>query len=188
MKPFKWVIFLSVIAVIATFIFYRPSRILIPEINNVACATTSICIDDMARLREAEDLMARSVIEVEDKLGPLKNYPKSVFCSTRECYESFGFKHAAAHAIGRSGIVIGPAGWQPHYVKHEIIHYWQAENIGVIRMLQVDDWIIEGMAYALSDDPRPELEQPWQSYRARFSDWYLTVDQPDMPLAIDALL
>jgi hypothetical protein len=55
-------------------------------------------------------------------------------------------------------------------------------------MLLVDDWIIEGMAYALSDDPRPELEQPWQSYRARFSEWYLTVDQPDMSLAIDALL
>lgn len=188
MKHVKWIIFLSVIIVIASFVFYKPSRILIPEINGVACATTSICIDDMARLRQAEDLIARAVIEMEDKLGPLKNYPKTVFCSTPACYESFGFKDAAAHAIGRSGIVIGPAGWQPHYLKHEIIHYWQAENIGVIRMLFVDDWIIEGMAYALSDDPRSELAQPWQSYRARFSEWYRAVDQADMSLAIDTLL
>ncbi|MGD8583309.1 MAG: hypothetical protein PVF35_05290 [Gammaproteobacteria bacterium] len=185
---FKWITFLSIILVLVVIVFYKPSRILIPEINGVACATTSICIDDMNRLKEAEDLIARSVIEVEDKLGPLKNYPKSVFCSTQECYESFGFEHASAHAIGRSGIVIGPAGWQPHYVKHEIIHYWQAENIGVIRMLFIDDWIIEGMAYALSDDPRPELEQPWQTYRTRFSDWYRSVEQPDVLLAIDTIL
>lgn len=188
MKHFKWLIFLSVILVIATFVFYKPSRILIPEINSVACATSSICIDDMTRLREAEELIARAVIEMEDKLGPLKNYPKTVFCSTQACYESFGFKDAAAHAIGRSGIVIGPRGWQPHYVKHEVIHYWQAENIGVIRMLFVDDWIIEGMAYALSDDPRSELEQPWQSYRMQFSDWFRTVDRVDIKIAIDSII
>ena len=188
MKHFKWLIFLSVILVIASFVIYKPFRILIPEINDVACATSSICIDDMTRLRQAEDLIARAVIEMEDKLGSLKNYPKTVFCSTQACYESFGFKDAAAHAIGRSGIVIGPTGWELHYLKHEIIHYWQAENIGVIRMLFVDDWIIEGMAYALSDDPRAELEQPWQSYRTKFSDWFRTVDRIDLKIAIDSII
>jgi hypothetical protein len=188
MKYFKWIVFLSVILVFAVFMFYKPSRILIPEINDVSCATTSICIDDMSRLKQAEELIATSVLEIENRLGPLQNYPKTVFCSAQACYEKFGFKHAAAHAIGRSGIVIGPRGWEPHYVKHEIIHYWQAENIGMVRMLFVDDWIIEGMAYALSGDPRAELDQPWQSYRAKFSDWYRSVGQNDLSVAIKSIL
>jgi len=54
-------------------------------------------------------------------------------------------------------------------------------------MLLMDDWLIEGMAYALSDDPRPELEQPWQSYRTKFTKWYKTVDQDTLVLAIKQL-
>ncbi len=92
-----------------------------------------------------------------------------------------------ARAVGKSALVIGPRGWKPHYVKHEIVHYWQAENIGIIKMLLMDDWLIEGMAYALSDDPRPELEQPWQSYRTKFTEWYTTVDQDTLVFAIKQL-
>ncbi len=187
MKYFKWIMLLGVVLTLATFKFYKPSRILIPEVNDVACATTSICLDDMSRLQQAEELIARSVLEMEYKLGPLKNYPKVIFCATQACYESFGFKQAAAHAIGRSGIVIGPRGWQPHYVKHEIIHYWQAENIGVFRMLFEDDWLIEGMAYALSDDPRAELDQPWQSHKTKFAEWYSTIDHGNLLNAINSL-
>lgn len=35
--------------------------------------------------------------------------------------------------------------------------------------------VIEGMAYALSDDPRPELSEPYQTYRVRFEEWYRSV-------------
>ena len=94
---------------------------------------------------------------MEDVLGPLKNYPKAVFCATQECFETFGFKQAAASAVGKSALVIGLRGWKPHYIKHEIVHYWQAENIGIIKMLLMDDWLIEGMAYALSDDLSPHF-------------------------------
>ena len=73
------------------------------------------------------------------------------------------------------------------YVKHEIIHYWQAENFGVIKMLFMDDWLIEGMAYSLSDDPRKKLEQPWQSHRTKFTQWYKSVDQDDLVFAIKQL-
>ena len=187
MKFMKWATFLAVILTVSTFIFYKPSRVLIPEMNGVDCATKSICIDDISRLEEAEELIAHAVIEMEDVLGQLKNYPKAVFCSTQECFEKFGFKHAAARAVGKSALVIGPRGWKPHYIKHEIVHYWQAENIGIIKMLLMDDWLIEGMAYALSDDPRPELEQPWQSYRTKFTEWYKTVDQDTLVLAIKQL-
>lgn len=135
MKFIKWATLLALIFTVSTFIFYKPSRVLIPEMNGVNCATKSICIDDISRLEEAEALVARSVVEIENRLGPLQNYPKFVLCSAQRCFEKFGFKRAAAHAVGKSGIVIGPGGWMPHYVKHEIIHHWQAENIGVIKML-----------------------------------------------------
>lgn len=188
MKWVKWIVLVGVVLTVLTFKFFKPSRILIPEINDVTCATTSICIDDVTRLTEAEDLLASAVIEMEQTLGLLKNYPKTVFCATQACFRRFGFDQAAAGAVGRSGIVVGPRGWQPHYLKHEIVHYWQAENIGVIRMLFADDWLIEGMAYALSGDPRPQLEQPWQSYRDSFNAWYQTIDRGDLASAVDAVL
>ena len=188
MKWVKWIVLLGVVLTVLTFKYYRPARILIPEINDVNCVTISICIDDLSRLTEAEDLLASAVIEMEQRLGPLKNYPKTVFCSTQACFRRFGFDEAAAVAVGRTGIIVGPRGWAPHYLKHEIIHYWQAENIGVIRALFVDDWLIEGMAYALSGDPRPQLEQPWQSYRDRFNAWYQTIDMGDLASAVDAVL
>lgn len=188
MKYMKLKVLLAVVFVLSVFIFYKPSRILIPEINGVDCVTKAICTDDISRLEEAEKLLMRSVVDIEERLGPLKNFPKVVFCATQQCLEKFGFKHSAATTIGRSGIVIGPRGWQPHYVKHEIIHYWQAEYIGVIKMRFVDDWLIEGMAYALSDDPRKQLEQPWQSYRERFTQWYKTIDQDNLVFAINQVL
>lgn len=36
-------------------------------------------------------------------------------------------------------------------------------------------WLMEGMAYALGQDPRPDLGEPWQQYRAAFEKWYQTV-------------
>jgi hypothetical protein len=187
MKYIKWIISIAAFFIFAVFVVYKPARILMPEINGVECLTQAICIDDTTRHDEAEALVAASVVDVENVLGSLKNYPKFVLCSTQRCYEKFGFKRAAAHAIGKSGIVIGPRGWMPHYVKHEIIHHWQAENIGIIKMLFVDEWLIEGMAYALSNDPRQELEQPWQSHREKFIQWYDTIDQNNLVTAIDTI-
>lgn len=184
----KWIVLVGVVATVLVFKYFKPSRILIPEINDVACVTKSICIDDLSRLQEAEDLLATAVLEMEQTLGQLQNYPKAVFCSRLACFNRFGFEQAAAAAVGRSGIVIGPRGWQPHYLKHELVHYWQAENIGVIRMLFVDDWLIEGMAYALSSDPRSRLEQPWQSWREEFDAWYRSIDNADLAVAVRSVL
>lgn len=187
MKYIKWAVAIAAFLIITVFVIYKPSRILIPEINGVECVTKAICIDDITRLEEAEVLVAASVVAIENDLGHLKNHPKFVLCSTQECYEKFGFKRAAAHAIGKSGIVIGPDGWLPHYVKHEIIHHWQAENIGIIRMHLVDEWLIEGMAYALSDDPRQELAPPWQAHRKKFFQWYNSIDQSNLVTAIHSM-
>ena len=159
-----------------------------PEINDVVCATDSICMDDLSRLREAETLLADAVLDVEARLGKLENFPKAIFCSTQACYETFGFRHSSASAVGRTAIVVGPRGWKPHYIKHELIHFWQAEKFGVIRLLFVDEWFREGMAYFLSDDPRAELQEPWQSYRQRFADWVNTAGDTNLSVAIEQFL
>jgi hypothetical protein len=188
MKAFKWFILLLTLIVLCIFIFFKPSRVLIPEVNAVVCATGSICMDDLSRLRQAETLLADAVIDVERKLGKLENFPKAIFCSTQSCYEKFGFRHSSASAVGKTAIVVGPRGWKSFYIKHELIHYWQAENIGVIRMLFVDEWFKEGMAYFLSDDPRTELQEPWQTYRIRFSDWYNTAGPQNLSVAVEQFL
>lgn len=188
MKAVKWIVLTITLIVLCIFVFFKPSRVLIPEINDVVCATGSICMDDLSRLREAETLLADAIVDVERKLGKLENFPKAIFCSTQACYEKFGFRHSSASAIGRTAIVVGPRGWKPFYIKHELIHYWQAEKFGVIRMLLVDEWFKEGMAYFLSDDPRAELQEPWQTYRKRFADWVNTAGHENLPDAIGHFL
>ncbi len=69
-------------------------------------------------------------------------------------------------------IAIAPRGWQPHYLAHELIHYWQADQFGSLTLLIGEQWLIEGMAYALSNDPRVALREPFESYRQRFNGWY----------------
>ena len=98
-----------------------------------------------------------------------------VFCSTAACYNSFGVSAATARTVGGFCIVIGPQGWKPFYARHELIHRLQWQQLGVIQMYRKPKWFIEGMAYSLSDDPRPTLVEPWQSFRSQFSAWYIKV-------------
>jgi hypothetical protein len=188
MKVVKWTTVIASLTILSLFVLFKPARVLIPEVNGVRCATGSICIDDLSRLQQAESLLADAVIDVERKLTPLNDYPRAIFCSTQVCYEKFGFEQSAASAVGSYAVVIGPRGWEAHYLKHELIHYWQAENLGVIRMLMMDEWFREGMAYLLSDDPRRALHEPFQTYRSRFADWYNTAERDNMAIAVGQYL
>lgn len=50
-----------------------------------------------------------------------------------------------------------PRGWEPHFVRHEMIHHLQAERLSTLTLLLKPRWFVEGMACALSDDPREPL-------------------------------
>jgi hypothetical protein len=89
----------------------------------------------------------------------------------RNGFNYFGLGNIAGFTFGAFGIAIAPRGWKKHYVAHELIHYWQAENFGSIVLLIVEPWLIEGMAYALSNDPRKELHERFESYRRTFYEW-----------------
>jgi len=77
--------------------------------------------------------------------------------------------------VGTIGSVIGPRAWKPYYVRHELIHYLQGQQLGVPQLLLKPSWYLEGMAYGLSEDPRAPLAQPFEAYRSEFFAWYRSV-------------
>jgi len=152
---------------------YKPVRVIAPErAANVSCLTGAICIEDRSRDSEALALYDESLRFVESAVGPFREKPRAVFCSSETCFRAFGFNKASAVAVGSLGIVVSPRGWKPYYVRHEMIHHRQAEELGPLYAFVKPRWLIEGMAYALSGDPRPRLAEPWESDRADFSAWY----------------
>ena len=155
--------------------FYKPVRVLAPEFNGVTCVSDVICVEDATRYEEASALYGEAFTIVNATVGAMEERPRAIFCSTQDCFRSFGFNRAAAYTVGVSGIVIGPRGWKPHYMRHEMIHHLQAERLGVYEQWRSPEWFSEGMAHALSQDPRAVLSEPWEGYRSRFRTWLKSV-------------
>jgi len=152
--------------------FVKPIRVLAPEFAGVSCRG-SVCVDDLSRLSEAVSLYEEAARHVEVNVGALHNAPRAVFCSTPVCSKSFGFTSARAYTVATVGVVISNRGWQPYFVRHELIHHLQNEHLGSLRAwLFKPKWFREGMAYSLSQDPRRPLPEPLQGYRSRFEVWF----------------
>jgi len=160
---------------------FKPERLLAPTLNGVSCPSQSICVDDAARYARASQLYSQALQFVDANVGRLAERPRVVFCVTEACFQSFGFKRASGQTVGTLGIVISPHGWKPYYIRHEMIHYLQHERLGSLKCLLVTPrWFLEGMAYSLSQDPRPNLGTPWQQDRARFNVWYAKVGKQNL--------
>jgi hypothetical protein len=154
----------------------KPVRVLAPQwVKGIDCINAEICIEDISRLQEATDLYQDSLKFISSAAGPFHKNPRVVFCSTEECFQNFGFKQASASTVGKSGIVISPRGWTSYYVRHEMIHHLQVEQLGILIHWLGPEWFVEGMAYSLSEDPRQPLSNPWEQYRTEFSTWYQKV-------------
>lgn len=157
----------------AAMAFYKPTRVLLPQLFGLECPTEKICIDDLTKLEAAEQLRAEAVDFVNDHVGQIHRVPRFVFCHTQVCADKFGQYHAAAYNVGTVGIVIRTKGWKKHYVRHELIHHLQNERLGSINaFLFKPEWFLEGMAYSLSADPRrPIPNDQLESYRTEFERW-----------------
>ena len=157
----------------------RPVRVVLPEVGTgITCLDVTVCLDDPSKAESAKDLYAEAVLFVSQHIGAIGGSPKVIFCSTQACADHFGLGARSAVTVGKFGSVIGPRAWKHYYVRHELIHFEQYRHLGVLRVLRSPEWFIEGMAYGLSEDPRPTLSEPWESYRKKFLSWYGTV-QPD---------
>ncbi|WP_345973259.1 hypothetical protein [Sulfurimonas diazotrophicus] len=168
---------LIAVIISSTWAFYKPVRILAPELAGVPCFSDAICTDDASRLEDATALYNEALHFVGTSVGGIRHAPRTVFCSSEACSESFGLGRRSAITLGTFGIIIGPRAWKRYYVRHEMIHHLQNERLGMISVLRAPKWFTEGMAYSLSKDPRPKLKDPFEHYRSQFDDWYIRVGQ-----------
>lgn len=180
MKYSSWFVVILLLLPISALAFFRPVRALIPEAFGVRCNEQNLCIDDFSQFEAAELLLHDSKSYLATQWGLSIGEPKIIFCSTEQCRSAFGLSNKAGFTVGSFAIAIAPRAWQQHYVAHELIHHWQADSFGSLALLTGEQWLIEGMAYALSNDPRVALHEPFESYRQRFNDWYRR--NADIPL------
>jgi len=167
---------------------FKPTRVVAPELLGLYCTQDGICIDDINRIQEARELKNEAVRFVNDRIGRLDDVPQAVFCSGSACAKSFGFTLQGAYNVGTVGFVISPRGWHKHFVRHELIHHLQNERLGSLNnWFFKPNWFLEGMAYALSEDPRRPLPQPLEGWRQEFETWH-QVAGPDELWAFAAKL
>jgi hypothetical protein len=169
----------SVILLLILF-FHKPARILNPEKHGFTRVYKNLYIDNPASTNHAMILYERALKKVDKRFGLKNKNPRIIFCTTDESFDKFGYKNIAARAQGTFGVIIGPKGWYLYIIEHELIHFWQAENLGTVRSVFYPQWMIEGMAYSLSEDPRNNLTEPWKSYRIKFNEWYETIDKDNL--------
>lgn len=172
MKYIRWSVVILLLLPISAFAFYKPVRLLVPEAFGVSCNEHKVCVDDSSQLESAVSLLNGSKSYLETRWGLSIGEPKIIFCSTEKCQSTFGLGQKAGFTFGSFGIAIAPRAWKQYYVAHELIHHWQADNFGSLALLKGEPWLIEGMAYSLSNDPRKELHEPFESCRQRFNDWH----------------
>lgn len=159
---------------------YKPVRVLAPDwVSRVKCVNSEICLDDLSKYPVAAKLYDDAYHFVEGSVGPFKKDPRIIFCSNPECAHSFGLPSTSLD-VGKIGIIVGPKAWTDFYVRHEMIHHRQAEELGLISQYLSPGWLIEGMAYSLSEDPRRPLMEPWQGYRSKFEEWKQKIGKEDV--------
>ncbi|WP_445535459.1 hypothetical protein [Acinetobacter sp. G18] len=166
--------------ILATLIWFKPIRVVFAHHLSLLHCEDHVCVDDAKTEPLAKTLYNRSLQETQDKVGAFHQQPTMVFCSTLECANTFGMGKAAAKAVGNLGLLVAPRGWKDFYITHELIHHRQAEEWGNIAMLTKPKWLVEGMAYSLSDDPRPTLSEPFQQWRAQFKLWHQQNPNPNI--------
>lgn len=157
---------------IAAMALVKPLRVAVPGLMpGITCTSSAICIDDVSRLTTAEQLYKDGSTVASKAVGKFRHAPRMVFCATSQCASMFGVGTRAAEAVGDIGLVVAPRGWTTFYVAHELIHHRQAEELGNLALFMKPKWMIEGMAYSLSEDPRHPLGGPLEQWRSRFDAW-----------------
>ncbi|MBV8625424.1 MAG: hypothetical protein JO174_18245 [Herbaspirillum sp.] len=175
-------------APMAALAIVKPLRVAVPAwMPQITCVSEHLCLDDLARRQEAETLYQHAGQIATDAVGPFRHAPRLVFCSTRACADTFGLGQRAAMAAGSLGLAVAPRGWVDFYVAHEMIHHRQAEQWGNLAMLTRPSWLVEGMAYSLSGDPRRPLPGQLEAWRAGFERWRAQTQGSDLWTAAQAV-
>lgn len=172
----RLVILLLIVTPLLAWFVIKPVRLTAPELSAVHCDEQELCVDNDEYYEKARQLRSEAIEFLASELGTLNHEPKFVFCSTWECARNFGLGERSAVSFASIGIAFSPRAWKPYYVRHELIHQLQVQELGAFSSLLYPSWLIEGMAYSLSEDPRRPLSQPWEAYRAQFEDWLTSIE------------
>lgn len=172
----------SLIAIpVAALAFIKPLRVVAPALMpGIECPSANICVDNVAVLGGAQALYRDGYDKAAAAVGPFRGSPRVVFCTTQACADTFGTGRRAAMTVGNIGLIVAPRGWKPFYLAHELIHYRQAESLGNLAVATQPRWLIEGMAYSLSGDPRHPLSQPFEQWRSQFDAWHSSIGTRDL--------
>lgn len=164
---------------------FKPVRILAPALNGVTCFG-QVCVDDPSQLARAQELQRKGVEAVGRKLVALQETPLTVFCSTRQCYHSFGGGLERGATLFNWGVILPPESWVAHIVEHEYIHMLQAEQIGLLGRQRTPVWFKEGMPFLVSEPPEHDLPdyarpllaeyQAWERHVGRQNVWQAAAD------------
>jgi hypothetical protein len=149
---------------------FKPVRILAPSLNGVTCVAR-VCVEDHSRLTEAQTLQAAAAAAVGRKLAPLDLLPVTVFCSTRQCYRSFGGGMERGATLFNWGVILPPESWVAHIVEHEYIHMLQAQQLGLLGRQQTPPWFKEGMPFLISQPPAYDLPAYAVPLVAEYQSW-----------------
>jgi hypothetical protein len=141
----------------------------------------NICVENLEDIQQAEVLYEEALDFVNKNVAVINQPPTVIFCATQSCFESFGFGYQKAATFGQLGIVVGPNGWKDFFIRHEMIHHLQNERWGSLRCrFFLPKWLVEGMAYSLSKDPRDDLAEPMRSQRIQFEGWLKNIDKEQL--------
>ena len=161
---------LVLVAPLVAWAAFKPVRILAPALNNVTCVER-VCADDPSRLDHASELQRNALAEVARKLGTVEDAPLTIFCSTRECYRSFGGGAERGATLFDWGVILPPESWVAHIVEHEYIHMLQAQELGLFGREQTPAWFKEGMPFLVSNPPAYDLPAYARPFVARYKAW-----------------
>jgi len=180
-------ILLSIVIItpVAAWFLIEPVRIIAPEVLDIKCYANGLCLDNAEKYEQARKLRLDAIEYLRKDIGSFEKPPRLIFCSSWKCATKFGLGKRSAVTFATQGSAISPRAWKPYYVRHELIHQLQAQELGLIKYLLLPSWLSEGMAYSLSQDPRNPLTQPWEGYRKRFIEWHTGIDHSDTWSAIE---
>ena len=167
---FLLVVAVAVAAPAIAWAAFKPVRILAPELNGVSCKRR-VCVEVPDELSRAEQLQLAAVTRVGSKLVPLIRPPLTIFCSTRECYHSFGGGMERGATLFDWGVILPPESWVPHIVEHEYIHMLQAQELGLLGRQRTPEWFKEGMPFHVSEPPDYDLPAYARPLADRYAAW-----------------
>lgn len=149
---------------------FKPIRILAPELNGVSCRAR-VCVENASQFALVAQIQRDAVAQVGRKLVPLEQAPLTIFCSTRQCYRSFGGGAERGATLFNWGVILPPESWVPHIVQHEYIHMLQAQELGLIGRQRTPAWFKEGMPFFVSGPPDDDLPAYARPLAARYAEW-----------------